>query len=279
MATFNIQAGIGSRRPRHLLTYSHRYVLPHRQLLANLGLIAEQLADFDIVALQETDSGSFRTHHIHQAEYIAFKSGMPHCHTQVTRAISRVARISLGLLSRFPCIHLERHRLPASRHGRGLMEAVLNVHGRELAVFVTHLSLRQASRMRQMDFLIRRLNRHDSALLMGDLNCEPGSPEFRHLLAATRLSPPRHAPATFPSWRPARRLDHILGTPDIAFHGLSAMPFVCSDHLPVAATLSLQAATSPEPDHAPMPRQAMARAMQTTPQTGAAKTGQQKEER
>lgn len=237
MATFNIQAGIGSRRPRHMLTYSHRYVLPHRQLLANLNLIAEQLGDFDIVALQETDSGSFRSWHIPQAEYIALKSGMPHCHTQITRAIRRVARISLGLLSRFPCVHLERHRLPASRHGRGLMEAVLRLADREIAVFVTHLSLRQSSRMRQMEFLIRRLNRHASVLLMGDLNCEPNAMEFRHLLAATRLTAPPGAPATFPSWRPARRLDHILATPDIAIHGLRAMPFVCSDHLPVVAAI------------------------------------------
>jgi len=239
VATFNIQAGIGSRRPRHMLTYSHRYVLPHRQLLANLDLIAEQLADFDLVALQETDSGSFRTHQIHQAEYIAFRSGMPHCHTQVTRAIRRVARISLGLLSRFPCLHLERHRLPASRHGRGLMEAVLNVNGHELAVFVTHLSLRTSSRLRQMDFLARRLNRHKRALLMGDLNCEPDSREFRHLLAATRLNRPPHAPATFPSWQPTRRLDHILATPDIAIHALHAMPFICSDHLPVMAEIGI----------------------------------------
>ncbi len=257
MATFNIQAGIGSRRPRHMLTYSHRYVLPHRQLLANLDLIAEQLTDFDLVALQETDSGSFRTHQIHQAEYIAFRSGFPYCYTQVTRAIRQVARISLGLLSRFPCIHLERHRLPASRHGRGLMEAVLNVNGQELAVFVTHLSLRTSSRLKQMDFLARRLNRHQRALLMGDLNCEPDSREFRHLLAVTQLRQPLQAPATFPSWQPVRRLDHILATPDIVIHSLHAMPFICSDHLPVTARISLDNEDSGA--HPPHPSSTMAK--------------------
>ncbi len=240
VATFNIQVGIGSRRLRHMLTHSLRYVLPHQQVLSNLDLIAAQLHEFDIVALQETDSGSFRNHQIHQAQYIASRAGMPYCYTQITRDIGRIASISLGLLCRRPCTKLVRHRLPASRHGRGLMEAVFRIGGRDIAVFVTHLSLRKTNRMRQIRFLVPHLNRYADALLMGDLNCEPGSPEFNYLLMHTTLEDMSGRPCTFPSWHPKRRLDHILITDKLAVEDLHTMPFICSDHLPVVAEIHIR---------------------------------------
>jgi len=237
VATFNIQAGIGSRRFRHMLTYSFRYVLPHRQALTNLNLIAEQLKNFDIIALQESDSGSFRTQQIHQAQYIAYRTGMPYCHTQITRDVGRIASISLGLLCRYPCTKMIQHRLPASRHGRGLMEAAVRIKDREIGIFVTHLSLKKSSRQRQIQFLIQHLNYYPSAILMGDLNCEPDSPEFRYLLAHTTLRQAPDHPYTFPSWRPQRQLDHILATEDLTIKHLHTMPFICSDHLPVIAEI------------------------------------------
>jgi len=239
VATFNIQAGIGSRHLRHVLTHSFRYLLPHRQLLANLNLIAGQLKDFDIIALQESDSGSFRTRQIHQAQHIAYRTGMPYCYTQITRDVGRIASISLGLLCHDPCTRLLRHRLPASRHGRGLMEGVLHINNREIALFITHLSLKKSNRIRQMKFLAQRLNRYQSAILMGDLNCEPDASEFSYLLTHTSLEPPSDNPRTFPSWRPQRQLDYILATGDLTVKHLRTIPFICSDHLPVIAEIDI----------------------------------------
>jgi len=200
-------------------------------------MIAGQLQNFDIIALQETDSGSFRTQQIHQAQYIAYRTGMPYCHTHVTRDVGHIASISLGLLCRYPCIKLVRHRLPASRHGRGLIEAVLRLNDREIAVFITHLSLKKSNRTKQMQFLIQRLNHYQNAILLGDLNCEPDSPEFNHLLSHTALEDTPGHPCTFPSWRPQRQLDHILATGNLTVSHLHTMPFVCSDHLPVIAEI------------------------------------------
>lgn len=200
-------------------------------------MISEQLHNFDILALQEADSGSFRTHQVHQAQFIAYRTGMPYCHTQITRDVGRIASISLGLLCRVPCTKLVRHRLPASRHGRGLMEAVLRFNDREIALFITHLSLKKSSRVRQIQFLIQRLNSYQSAILMGDLNCEPDSREFNYLLSHTALEDTSEHPYTFPSWRPQRQLDHILATGDLAVRHLQTMPFACSDHLPVIAEI------------------------------------------
>jgi len=239
LASFNIQAGIGARRMRHMLTYSFRYVLPHRQAISNLERIAEQMRPFDIVGLQEADCGSFRSQHIQQAQYIAEHAYLPYCHTQITRDVGTIASIGLGLISRFPCMYLHRHKLPASRHGRGLMEAVFQIGDCHVAVFVTHLSLKQSSRSRQLRYIGRQLKQHENAVLMGDLNCESTSDEFRLLLADAELHQPIASPPTFPSWQPQRRIDHILTRGNARVVKLAAMPFIGSDHLPIVADINI----------------------------------------
>ncbi len=239
LASFNIQAGIGSRRMRHMLTYSFRYVLPHRQAIANLDQIADHMQGLDMVGLQEADCGSFRSNQIQQAQYIAFRADIPYCLTQVTRDIGTIASIGLALLSRFPCVHVEKHRLPASRHGRGLLEAVFHIADKDVAVFVTHLSLKQSSRVHQLHYIAQQLNRHEHAILMGDLNCEPNSDEFRMLLSEAELDASGNPPASFPSWQPSRRIDHILTRGEPRIISLKTVPFVGSDHLPVIAEVEL----------------------------------------
>ncbi|PIO90851.1 MAG: endonuclease [Zetaproteobacteria bacterium CG06_land_8_20_14_3_00_59_53] len=238
LASFNIQAGIGSRRMRHMLTYSFRYVLPHRQAIANLDRIAEKMRGFDLVGLQEADCGSFRSNQVQQAQYIALRADIPFCLTQVTRDIGNIASIGLGLLSRYPCIHSERHRLPASRHGRGLLETVFHINGRDMAVFVTHLSLKQSSRVRQFHHIAQHMQQHKHAILMGDLNCEPDSSEFMMFLNESGLHQPPASPTTFPSWQPQRRIDYILTRGEPRVSNLEAMPFVGSDHLPIIADIT-----------------------------------------
>jgi endonuclease/exonuclease/phosphatase family metal-dependent hydrolase len=224
---------------RHMLTYSFRYVLPHRQAIANLDQISDQMKGLDLVGLQEADCGSFRSNQIQQAQYIAFHADIPYCLTQVTRDIGSIASIGLGLLSRFPCTHVEQHRLPASRHGRGMLKSVIHVAGKDVAVFVTHLSLKKSSRIRQLRYIAQHMNKHEHAILMGDLNCEPDSSEFRMLLDEAALHPHGDPPPSFPSWQPQRRIDHILtrGVPRIL--SVEAIPFVGSDHLPVIAEVAI----------------------------------------
>ncbi|HKJ82617.1 MAG TPA: endonuclease/exonuclease/phosphatase family protein [Mariprofundaceae bacterium] len=241
LLTYNMQAGIGSRRFRHVFTHGFRYIVPHSQAKTNLDAIAEMVGQFDLVALQEADSGSFRTRYVHQTEYLAQKADIPYWHSQVTKNIGEIARMSLGLLSRHPLESITEHRLPASKHGRGALEAIVRVQDRKIAVFATHLSLRKASRMRQIRFLAQKINHHESAILMGDLNCTPDSEEFAHLIAHTNLANhqrQRH-PATFPSWRPLKGLDHILVTRDITIEAVDTLPFLCSDHLPLHAAARL----------------------------------------
>lgn len=239
LATFNIQVGIGSKRLRHFFTHGWRYVMPHGQSLSNLGRIADILSRYDIVAIQEADAGSFRTRYVNQAEYIAKKAGFPTWHSHIINEGGKIALHTNSLLTRLALSDVRHHRLPASKHGRGALEAVVQVGEKRIGIFITHLSLRRQNRERQIRYLIEQINRYESSILMGDLNCEPGGNEFRQLLRHTRLrSNPVH-PATFPSWRPSRCLDHILASDGLCLDGLQALPQLLSDHLPVSALLKI----------------------------------------
>jgi len=239
VASFNMQAGIGSNRARHVITHGWRYLFPHTSSLENLDSIAEALRPFDLVALQEADAGSYRSHFIHQQEYLAMHAGFPHNRSLITREISPMACLSMGILSRHPFAYTCEHRLPGSRHGRGAIEVSTSWQGRSIAIISTHLSLQQHSRMRQIRYLASLVNRHRSAIVMGDFNCAPDSKEMSILLNHTRLHfSPTPAPCTFPSWQPRRRLDHILASGDLEISKLTTLPLICSDHLPVSAEIS-----------------------------------------
>jgi len=240
LASFNIQAGIGSHRLRHIVTHSHRYVVPHRHAASNLSRIAGMLEDFDLVALQEADAGSFRTSFVHQTQHIAELAGFPHWHAQITREVGSIAKMTLGVMSRLPWERIIQHRLPGSRHGRVALEIIYKFGDRQVGVFVTHLSLRKTSRMHQVRFLSKLINNYPAAIFMGDLNCGPDSHEFAYLLSHTRLQDFIVRPPTFPSWRPLRALDHIMATDGFSLEDLRTIPVDFSDHLPITALLRLR---------------------------------------
>jgi len=80
------------------------------------------------------------------------------------------------------------------------------------------------------------------AVVMGDFNCEPDSPEIRLLTRTARLGDPAGNLHTWPSWQPSRMIDHILVSPVLAERCESCWIDVeprrlerPSDHAPVVA--------------------------------------------
>jgi hypothetical protein len=90
LLSYNIQAGISTRRYRHYLTHSWKHVLPHAQRFDNLDRIARLVKSYDIVGLQELDAGSLRSGYINLTEYLSEKAGMPFWSDQTNRRIGRV---------------------------------------------------------------------------------------------------------------------------------------------------------------------------------------------
>lgn len=239
LLSYNIQVGIASRRTRDYLTNGWRHVLHHAGRFENLDRMAELMQDFDIVAIQEADAGSIRSGHINLVQYLAERARFPYWHLQNNRRLGRLARHSNGLLSRLPTRQIVDHKLPGLIPGRGAIQAQFGEGAEPLVVIVAHLALSRRAQEQQLDYLAELIDGHKHVIVMGDMNCAESRLRERFALRDVALSAGSAGPATYPSWRPTRQLDHILVSDSIRVLDLKALPLPYSDHLPLAMDIEL----------------------------------------
>jgi endonuclease/exonuclease/phosphatase family metal-dependent hydrolase len=239
LLSFNIQAGTSAARYHHYVTHSWRQVLPHTQRVENLDAIADLIAPFDMVALQEVDSGSLRSGFINQSRYLATHAGMPFwCH-QSNRKVGKVAYAGNGFLSRFEPDAVEEHRLPGIIPGRGTLLARYGDGFDGLDIAVVHLALGKRARTQQLRFLSRELDSSRHLVVMGDFNTQVDSEPVLELRETLALNAPTRGLATYPSWQPQRAIDHILISESLQGDGAEVLDVTHSDHCPVALELSI----------------------------------------
>ena len=141
------------------------------------------------------------------------------------------------LLSRHEPVELLDYALPGRLAGRGVLVATFGKGRAQWKLAVTHLSLGQKSRQMQVDFLADLFGDCKRLVLMGDFNCDADAPEMRALYRHTCLAPPPKQVFTFPSWSPARCLDHVLaGGFEIGEY--TAIQAAGSDHMAVSVELT-----------------------------------------
>ncbi len=102
LLTFNIQTGIHTQHYGHYVTRSWQHLLPCAARQHSVQQIGHFLADFDVVALQEVDGGSWRSGFRNQVENLAKLGHFPFWYQQANRNLGRWAQHSNGLLSRWP---------------------------------------------------------------------------------------------------------------------------------------------------------------------------------
>ena len=237
--TLNIQVGMQTAHYGHYVTGAWRHVLPSRGVRSNLDRIADLASRFDVVALQEADAGSLRTGQLNQVEYLARRAGFEHWHVAVNRNLGPFAQHCLGFLSREPLLDAEHFPLPGRMPGRGALSVLVHKPGYQaVQIVATHLALSRQSRARQLDYLASLSQPGSETVLLGDLNCEVEELMRCRPLARAGLQPIPGA-ATFPSWNPQRRLDHVLTSPGLRVGHSHVIPTPLSDHLGVAAELHL----------------------------------------
>ena len=237
----NILAGGSVRRYRDYVTHSWKHVLPHGKR-ANLDGLARVIGQFDLVGLQEADAGSLRSGFLNQTQYLAEAAEFPFWTHQPNRRVSRLATSSNGLLARRQPDEVLDYPLPGRIPGRGALWTRFGSGADELVVVIAHLSLGQVARARQLGFIAELIGQHPNAVLMGDLNTPAQSKDLDLLYERTSLARPIESPATFPSWRPTRAIDHILVSGSIEVEKRWALPHPVSDHLPIAARIRLPGA-------------------------------------
>ncbi len=239
LLSYNIQAGVDTRHFREYLTKSWKQVLPHRERLVNLNRISHMLHRYDIVGLQEVDSGSLRSGFVDQTEYLAQLAGFPFWYKQVNRSLGKLAQHSNGVLSRIRPTAVVEHKLPGLP-GRGamLLEYATNTDA-AFAVCIMHLALGRRARGRQLAYVSELVSQYHYLVVMGDFNCGCDARELKGLVKSANLRAPECDMKTFPSWRPMRNLDHILVSSSLRIGKAEVVDYPLSDHLPVSMEVDL----------------------------------------
>jgi endonuclease/exonuclease/phosphatase family metal-dependent hydrolase len=239
LLSYNIQVGIHTTSRAGYLTHGWKHFVPHAGRGRNLDRIAQVLAGHDIVGLQETDAGSMRSGFVNLTEYLARKAGFPYWHHKINRKFGQFAQHAHGLISRIAPASVDAHELPGLIPGRGVIVARYGAGDDALAVFHVHLALTSRARRTQFGFIAEMMQDHPHAVLMGDFNCRPGSPEMVELFRRTGLREPETVLHTFPSWRPEHDIDHVLVTPSLDVVDAKVLPHAFSDHLPLSVEVAL----------------------------------------
>jgi len=240
LLSYNIQVGIATHRPHHYVTRSWRHILPHGRHFHNLDQIADLVKGYDIVGLQEVDAGSLRSSFVNQTEYLAEQGKFKYWYHQMNRNIGHIARHSNGLLSQYGPQEIIEHKLPGRVPGRGAIVARFGNSEQPLVVVLLHLALSARARMQQLMYIGEVVKEYQHVVLMGDMNCQPHSNELSALREKTGLHAPIDDLVTYPSWKPNRKLDHILVSDSIKISKVSVLAAAkFSDHLPISMEVVL----------------------------------------
>ncbi|MBP1917507.1 endonuclease/exonuclease/phosphatase family protein [Lederbergia galactosidilytica] len=147
-----------------------------------------------------------------------------------------------ALLSKYPIVEVENISLPTlDPEPRGVIKALLDVHGVSVCVMNTHLSLDKESQQLQIQRLIELISTAKSpVILMGDFNAEVNNEEIKTLLTQTNLTDcfaGIEQNQTFPADAPTSRIDYIF------MKGLQTkQSYVLqgegSDHLPIVTEIN-----------------------------------------
>lgn len=212
------------------------------------AVIAE--CEADIIALQEVDVARARSRGIDQAETIANHLRMvSHFHPALHLEEERYGD---ALLTALPTRLVKAGGLPSRGEPRGVLWVEVPVDAVRLQVFVTHLGLLGAERVRQTEALIgpgwlgAEMPENSRIIFAGDLNAVSRSASYRLLVRrfgdAQVMAGGRPRP-TFPSRLPLLRIDHIFVGEGIrverTFVHDSPLARRASDHLPLCADLEI----------------------------------------
>ncbi|MCR3719053.1 MULTISPECIES: endonuclease/exonuclease/phosphatase family protein [Prauserella salsuginis group] len=207
----------------------------------------------DVAGLQEVDRHySDRSAWADQARELARKLGYhvvfgANIDDPPSAPGERRVQYGTAILSRYPIVDSSNtylHRSP-DQEQRGLLHAELNIRGERVHVYDTHLAASsqsdRAAQGRQVADIIGDTRR---AVLVGDLNAEPGAPELAPIdRALTDVWPAvgEGDGPTLPSEEPEKRIDYVYAGDDVtpvAARVLDEEP-EASDHLPVVAELDI----------------------------------------
>jgi endonuclease/exonuclease/phosphatase family metal-dependent hydrolase len=212
----------------------------------------------DLVGLQEVDvHWGERSKFADQVTALARELGMEARFAPIYRlppanAADPQREFGVALLSKFPITTWRNDTItrlstqdanPIPAPAPGLLDAVVDVHGVAVRVFVTHLDYRAdpSVRMRQAKETLGYLGDGPvPTILFGDLNATPDAEELQPLFKRLHdTMSDRGESLTYPSDAPVKRIDYILASHGFQATAASIPATTASDHRPVVIDLVL----------------------------------------
>lgn len=207
----------------------------------------------DIVALQECDWATYRErapkqHGVKFINELAYRTGMFGLYGKSIDY--KGGYYGIGLLSRYPIVKSERIRLPNICDADGkptaeprvmLLAEIELPSGRHVTCVSTHLEVSSSEiRVVQAEFINERMEDVAPALLAGDFNSAPDTPEIAEICSEWKnLTGPDF---TISSTKPVKKIDYIFGRPKDKVEMVSTKTVsgvTLSDHLPIVSTVVL----------------------------------------
>ena len=200
----------------------------------------------DLVALQEVDNKTRRAKKLDLTAELSKRTGMQGIFGKAMDYDG--GGYGEAVLSRHPIIDTKNNPLPHT--AKAEPRAALEVHielpsGAKMAFVGTHLDHQQdqSNRMMQAERIMELYENYDLPLVLaGDLNATPGSDPINLLPRQWSDAAEDNPQPTFPSVKPARRIDYIMYKPKDMWKVVEVRVIdekVASDHCPVFAVLEL----------------------------------------
>jgi endonuclease/exonuclease/phosphatase family metal-dependent hydrolase len=218
----------------------------HRSYGPNgLARIAAEIrrARADVVLLQEIDRFWARTRYVDQPAWFAQRLGMEYVFG--ANVVSGRRQYGTATLTRFPVVDQQSTRLPNGPGGeqRGLLRTTLDVDGRQVSVYNTHLQNGMPSLRHRQSRVVAGLVRSDPrpVVLGGDFNAGPTSPTLRGLRSGLRDTWAQVGTGSAATHHGGARIDYLLASPHFEPTSSQVLPSGVSDHHLVRATYKLPA--------------------------------------
>ena len=232
---YNIRYGTGTGMAYHLPFPFTGYF---RSSIRNTGRILSfiKAEKPDIIGLVEVDEGSYRSHRINQAEWIARELGYEHVYQSKYGEKSLARRVPV--LNRQGDAFITNRSIETQQFHffkTGIKKLVIELEFDSFIIFLVHLSLKYRHRQHQLTDLYNLFSSAKKPMIVaGDFNAFWGMQELHLFMAAGNLvNANANDEPTFPSFAPRRQLDFILHSPSIEMKRFAVCPVKFSDHRPI----------------------------------------------
>lgn len=224
----------------NVMTYNiHRGINKDNKL--DLDGIADQInnSGAEIIALQEVERFSVRTKFQDQISYLADRTSMQYAYGESLKILSW--QYGNAILSRYPIEEYEVFELPSKGERRTILKAGLNINGKRISFYSTHLGLDKNERDLQIEEIVRLTADEEDYIISGDFNT--GADKLGAILENCKDSASfgdNMDKATFVEEGLSERIDYVFVSQDFDIKGYAVLESSASDHFPVVSTLKFK---------------------------------------